>query len=81
MDATPIAALTPTKNELKARDPEVHQSKNGKERWFGMRAHIGVDANSGPAHSARGGSSNVNVAIQANSLQHVKDTEAIVDAG
>ncbi len=41
VDATLIAAPTSTKDEGKARDPEMHQSKKGNEWYFGMKAHIG----------------------------------------
>ena len=40
VDATLIAAPTSTKNEGKARDPEMHQSKKGNEWHFGMKARI-----------------------------------------
>ena len=47
IDATLIAAPTSTKNKDKARDPEMHSSKKGNQWYFGMKAHIGVDADSG----------------------------------
>ena len=47
VDATLIAAPTSTKNKDKARDPEMHSSKKGNQWYFGMKAHIGVDAQSG----------------------------------
>ena len=47
MDATLIAAPTSTKNKAKERDPEMHQTKKGNEWHFGMKAHIGVDAETG----------------------------------
>jgi IS5 family transposase len=46
-DATIIAAPPSVKNEAKARDPEMHQTKKGNQWYFGMKAHIGVDAESG----------------------------------
>lgn len=51
VDATLIAAPTPTNNEDKARDPERYQSKKGNKWYFGMKAHIRVDAKSGLVHS------------------------------
>lgn len=44
--------LSSTKNEQKARDPEMHQTRKGKQWYFGMKLHIGVDSQSGLAHSA-----------------------------
>ena len=44
VDATLIAAPTSTKNKDKARDPEMHSSKKGNQWYFGMKAHIGADA-------------------------------------
>jgi len=43
VDATIIAAPPSTKNEQKARDPEMHQTRKGKQWHFGMKAHIGCD--------------------------------------
>ena len=44
VDATIIAAPSSTKNQDKARDPEMHQTKKGNQWYFGMKAHIGVDS-------------------------------------
>ena len=52
VDATLIAAPSSTKNEKKERDPEMHQTRKGKQWYFGMKLHIGVDSQSGLAHSA-----------------------------
>jgi len=54
VDATIIAAPSSTKNEDKARDPEMHQTKKGNQWHFGMKAHIGVDAESGLVHTVIG---------------------------
>jgi IS5 family transposase len=52
VDATIIAAPSSTKNADKQRDPEMHQTKKGLQWYFGMKLHIGVDSQSGLAHSA-----------------------------
>ncbi|KVZ40257.1 IS5 family transposase [Burkholderia ubonensis] len=52
VDATLIAAPSLTKNEQKARDPEMHQTCKGRQWHFGMKLHIGADSQSGLAHSA-----------------------------
>lgn len=51
VDATIIAAPSSTKNEGGERDPEMHQTKKGNQWHFGMKAHIGVDADSGLVHT------------------------------
>lgn len=53
VDATLIAAPSSTKNKDGQRDPEMHQSKKGNQWHFGMKAHIGVDADSGLVHTVR----------------------------
>ena len=51
-DATLIAASPSTRNKARQRDPEMTSSKKGNQRYFGMKAHIGVDAESGLVHTA-----------------------------
>ena len=51
VDSTLIAAPSSTQNEQKARDPEMHQTRKGKNWYFGMKLHIGVDVVSGLGHS------------------------------
>jgi IS5 family transposase len=52
VDATIIGAPSSTKNADKARDPEMHQTRKGQQWYFGMKIHIGVDSQTGLAHSA-----------------------------
>lgn len=52
VDATIIGAPSSTKNADNARDPEMHQTRKGRQWYFGMKLHIGVDSQSGLAHSA-----------------------------
>jgi len=52
VDATLIAAAPSTKNREKRRDPEMRQSKKGNQWYFGMKARIGADAESGLVHTA-----------------------------
>ncbi len=59
VDATLIAAPPSTKNEDKARDPEMHQTKKGNEWHFGMKLHIGADSRNGMIHRASVTSANV----------------------
>jgi IS5 family transposase len=81
VDATLISAPSSTKNASGERDPEMHQSKKGNQWYFGMKAHIGVDAESGLVHTVRGTAGNVNDVVEANSLLHGSETDAFADAG
>jgi IS5 family transposase len=51
VDATIISAPSSTKNADGERDPEMHQTKKGNNWHFGMKAHIGVDTDSGLVHT------------------------------
>ena len=51
VDSTLIAAPSSAQNEQEARDPEMHQTRKGKNWYFGMKLHIGVDGVSGWVHS------------------------------
>ena len=81
VDATLIAAPTSTKNKDKERDPKMHSSKKGNQWYFGMKAHIGADAESGLVHTVRGTSGHVSDVAQGNSLLHGQETVAFGDAG
>jgi transposase, IS5 family len=81
VDATLIAAPSSTKNKDKERDPEMHSSKKGEQMYFGMKAHIGADAESGLVHTVIGTSGNVHDVTQGNSLLHGQEQYASGDAG
>jgi transposase, IS5 family len=81
VDATLISAPSSTKNASAERDPEMHQTKKGNQWYFGMKAHIGVDAESGLVHTVRGTAANVNDVVEANSLLHGQETDVFADAG
>jgi len=81
VDATLIAAPSSTKNSSGERDPEMKQSKKGNQWYFGMKAHIGVDAESGLVHTVQGTSGNVNDVVVANSLLHGKESVVFADSG
>jgi IS5 family transposase len=80
VDATLIAAPSST-NSSGERDPEMHQTKKGNQWHFGMKAHIGVDADSGLVHTVVGTSANVNDVTQAHALVHGEETDVLADAG
>ncbi|WP_080429275.1 IS5 family transposase [Burkholderia ubonensis] len=77
VDATLISAPSSTKNASGERNPEMHQSKKGNQWYFGMKAHIGVDAESGLVHMVRGTSGNISDVLEANSLLHGEETDPI----
>ncbi len=81
IDATLIAAPPSTKNKDGKRDAEMHQSKKGNQWHFGMKAHIGVDAQSGLVHTLVGTAGNVSDITQAQSLLHGDETDVFGDAG
>lgn len=59
VDATIIHAPSSTKNASGERDPEMHQTKKGHQWYFGMKAHVGVDAKTGIVHSVCATAANV----------------------
>ena len=81
VDATIIEAPSSTKNKEQQRDPEMHQTKKGNQWHFGMKAHIGADADSGLVHTVRGTSGNVHDVLEGNSLLHGQEVDAYGDAG
>jgi IS5 family transposase len=81
VDATLIAAPSSTKNSTGERDPEMHQTKKGNQWHFGMKAHIGVDAESGLVHTVIGTAANVNDVTQGHALLHGEEAVVFADAG
>ncbi len=81
VDATLIAAPSSTKNSTGERDPEMHPTNKGNQWHFGMKAHIGVDADSGLVHTVVGAAANVNDVTQADKLIHGHETDVFADAG
>ena len=81
VDATLIAAPTSTKNASGERDPDMHQTKKGNQWYFGMKAHTGVDAESGLVHTVKCTPANAHDVTEANALLHGEETDAFGDAG
>ena len=81
VDATLIAAPSSTKNRTGERDPEMHQVKKGNQWYFGMRAHIGVDADSGLVHTVIGTPANTSEVTLGHDLLHGEETRVHADAG
>lgn len=81
VDATIIAAPSSTKNASGERDPEMHQTKKGQQWHFGMKAHIGVDADSGLVHTVTTTPANEADVEQVAELLHGKEEVVHGDSG
>jgi len=81
VDATIIAAPPSVKNKANARDPDMHQTKKGNQWYFGMKAHIGVDAESGLVHTVVGTAANEADVTQTKHLLHGEEKDVFLDAG
>jgi len=81
VDATIIAAPSSTKNAQGERDPEMHQTKKGNQWFFGMKAHIGVDADSGLVHTVTTTAANEADVEQVADLLHGREEQVWGDSG
>ena len=76
VDATIINAPSSTKNKQKERDPEMHQTKKGNQWYFGtgwpraMKAHTGVDKDSGLVHTVAVSAANLHDSQAMDELMH-----------
>ena len=81
VDATIIAAPSSTKNGDGRRDPEMHQTKKGNQWYFGMKAHIGVDDESGLVHHVECTAANASDVTVAHRLLHGQEETVCGDSG
>ena len=81
VDATIIEAPSSVKNRAGERDPEMHQAKKGNEWHFGMKVHVGADAETGVVHSMTTTPANVHDVTEAHRLLHGGETHVWGDAG
>ncbi|EPX83584.1 IS5 family transposase [Salipiger mucosus] len=81
VDATIIDAPSSTKNEAGARDPEMSSTKKGNDWFFGMKAHVGVDAESGIVHSLETTTAKVHDSQVWDELLHGEETSVWADKG
>lgn len=81
VDATIIHAPTSTKNRNRQRDPEMHATRKGKQMYFGMKAHIGVDTASGLVHHVLGTAAHVSDVTVAHHLLQGGEQEVHAEAG
>ncbi len=80
VDATLIDAPSSTKNEAKSRAPEMHRARKGKQWYFGMKAHIGVDSQTRLIHSMAVTAANVHDSHVLEDLLHGEGTRAWGDS-
>lgn len=80
VDATIIHAPSSTKNKTGERDPEMHSTQKGKQWYFGMKAHIGVDSKSGVVHSMVATAANVHDSQALSELLHGRETRVWGDS-
>jgi IS5 family transposase len=81
VDATLIAAPSSTKNAEQRRDPEMKQTKKGKQWHFGMKVHVGADAKTGVVHAAVVTAANVHDKHAVPDLLHGQETRVYGDRG
>jgi IS5 family transposase len=81
VDATILNAPSSTKNASGKRDPEMHSTKKGNEWYFGMKAHIGVDAGSGYTHTVEATAANEHDVTKTYSLIREDDEVVYGDSG
>ena len=81
VDASIIEAPSSTKNRTRERDPEMHQTKKGNQWHFGMKAHIGVDSETGIVHSLSTTAANAHDVTEAHNLLHGGERVVWCDAG
>ena len=79
VDATIIDAPSSTKNKAGTRDPEMTSTKKGNDWYFGMKAHVGVDADSGIVHSLETSTAKVHDSRVWDELLHGEETSVWAD--
>lgn len=80
VDASIIHAPTSTKNQNKTRDPDMHQTRKGKQWYFGMKAHIGVDSRTKLIHAVVVTPANVHDSQVMGDLLHGDETRVWGDS-
>ena len=78
VDATIINAPSSTKNAAKERDPEMHQTRKGKQWYFGMKLHVGA-SKKGLVHSIATGPANQADITRLGDLVHGEEQELYGD--
>jgi len=81
VDATIISAPPSVKNKDKSRDLDMHQTRKGKQYYFGMKAHIGADVTTGLVHTLVTTAANAHDVTQTHALLHGEEKQVYGDSG
>ena len=81
VDASLIAAPSSTKNRDGKRDSQMSQTRKGNQWYFGMKAHIGVDDQSGLVHTVTGTTARDSDMSQFAQLLHGQEERVSADRG
>lgn len=81
VDATILHAPSSTKNASGERDPAMRQTKKGNPWYFGLKAHVGVDAKEGHVHTLVTTSANVADSCVLPDLLHGEERKVWGDGG
>ena len=81
VDSTIISAPSSSKNAEMKRDPDAHSTKKGNQWYFGFKAHIGVDKDSGLVHTVKATGANVHDVTMTSDLLTGEENEVYGDSG
>jgi len=81
VDSTIIAAPPSTKNQERRRDPDAHQTKKGNAWYFGYKAHIGADKQTGLVHHVEVTGAQVHDVTMVSKLLTGEEAEVYGDSG
>lgn len=81
VDSTIISAPSSTKNKEKQRDPDAHSVKKGNAWYFGYKAHVGVDKDSGLVHTVEVTAANEHDVNMTSKLLHGEEETVNGDSG
>jgi len=81
VDASLIAAPSSTKNRDGKRDSQMSQTRKGNQGYFGMKARIGVDDQSGLVHTVTGTTARDSDMSQFAQLLHGQEERVSADRG
>ena len=80
-DSKLISAPSSTKNKKKKRDPDAHSVKKGNTWYFGYKAHVGVDKDTGLVHHVEVTSANIHDVTMVTQLMTGEETVVYGDSG
>ncbi|EGF30152.1 transposase, IS4 family protein [Oxalobacteraceae bacterium IMCC9480] len=81
VNAAIITSPPSTKNTEHKRDSDIHQTKKRNQWYFGMKTHIGIDAENGKVHNLTTTAANVVDIVETAALLHRYEKTVFADAG